>query len=189
MSDSVTHQIHALTLKSLFFFPSVPLCYCNENLKVLYKYYHGCPCLLFCGGIYSDLPSVWFVHQEDLAPDLDPGGFPLWAPPPGEAGQRLARISEPVFRRLGNRMWQFISQIMLDLLTSGMLFRLGTIATKQTLCAVNYKLDWEWTLEKNRLYPYNWWGYKYGIYPKPNPKKRNMQRTNTYLSFLHFATL
>lgn len=46
------------------------------------------------------LSSIWLVHQEDLTPDLDPGGLPLWAPPPGEAGQRLVCISEPAFRCL-----------------------------------------------------------------------------------------
>ena len=46
------------------------------------------------------LSPVRFVHQEDLAPDLDPGGLPLRAPPPGEAGQGLVLIAQPAIRRL-----------------------------------------------------------------------------------------
>lgn len=46
------------------------------------------------------LSSVWLVHQKDLTPDLDPGGLPLRAPPPGEASQRLVWVPKPVFRGL-----------------------------------------------------------------------------------------
>lgn len=57
-------------------------------------------CIIMLSSDTLHLSAVWFVHQEHLTPDLDPGGLPLGAPPPGEAGQRLFVISEPAFRRL-----------------------------------------------------------------------------------------
>lgn len=57
-------------------------------------------CIIMLSSDRLHLSAVWFVHQEHLTPDLDPGGLPLGAPPPGEAGQRLFVISEPAFRRL-----------------------------------------------------------------------------------------
>lgn len=56
---------------------------------------HGKPVCGMYGLLH--LSTVRFVHQEDLAPDLNPSGLPLWAPSPGKTSQRLVTVSQPVF--------------------------------------------------------------------------------------------
>lgn len=60
--------------------------------------------------IWIYLPSIWLIHQEDFAPDLDPGGLPLWTSPPRKASQGFVFVSEPFFRSLGTtkpNIWLF----------------------------------------------------------------------------------
>lgn len=44
----------------------------------------------------AHLAAVRFVHHKHVAPDLDPGGLPLAAAPPGEARQGLVVSAHPI---------------------------------------------------------------------------------------------
>lgn len=53
---------------------------------------------------HSHLAAVGLVHHKHFAPDLDPGGLPLAAAPPGEARQGLVVSPHPVLALLRNRV-------------------------------------------------------------------------------------